>query len=376
MYIHKYVAINLQDVPRLLHIDKSFLSLCRIMDMQLSNLFKKKIPPFQFGINAILKLVFVWAFVAILIHQVNNKGNLQEMLAEFQIQYHKSSILLLISVMALAIPNWLLEAHKWKILVQVSYPITLMNAFKAVLCGVTVGLITPHRIGEYAGRILTLPAEENARGLMATLVAGLSQNIMNIAFGYVAAVSFAYLFLLENSGQGMILILSSFGFGVTGCGVLIYFYHNLHLLRSLWAYFHKFKYFQPISRSLRMIRSYDSAILHRINGLSLLRYSVYLGQYVLMLLYFGIEAPLYGMVLGASTIFLIQSSLPLPPLLGIFARGEIALLVWGVFSTNALSILSVTFGIWIINLIFPSLVGLCILLNINILKSFGIKTSP
>ena len=50
--------------------------------------------------------------------------------------------------------NWGIEARKWQLLMKAVQPMSFITAFKSVLCGVTLSLNTPNRMGEYGGRIL------------------------------------------------------------------------------------------------------------------------------------------------------------------------------------------------------------------------------
>jgi len=77
------------------------------------------------------------------------------------------------------------------------------------------------------------------------------------------------------------------------------------------------------------------------------------------------------MLAGISTIFLIQSGIPIPPFLGVLARGEIGIVIWSLFEVNELSILTLTFLIWILNLVVPALLGLIVIFNVNIIAALG-----
>jgi len=72
-------------------------------------------------------------------------------------------------------------------------------------------------------------------------------------------------------------------------------------------------------------------------------------------------------------VYLIQSSLPLPAMLSLLARGEIAILVFSMFNVNEISILATTFGLWIINLLLPAFFGLILLWKIRLLETIGIE---
>jgi len=102
-----------------------------------------------------------------------------------------------------------------------------------------------------------------------------------------------------------------------------------------------------------------------------MRYGVYTFQYYLMLRFYGIDAPVLAALSGIATIYLMQTSIPVPPLFGLFARGEIALFVWGFFSTNELNILAASFTLFLINLSIPALLGSVFIVQTNVMKSLG-----
>jgi hypothetical protein len=98
---------------------------------------------------------------------------------------------------------------------------------------------------------------------------------------------------------------------------------------------------------------------------------VYSTQYFLLLRFFGIDIGLIPAYFSIAAIFLIQTSIPLPPVMGLLARGNVAVQIWSFFGANQVSILATTFGLWIINLILPALFGTFFIFNVNITKSLG-----
>jgi hypothetical protein len=87
--------------------------------------------------------------------------------------------------------------------------------------------------------------------------------------------------------------------------------------------------------------------------------------------FFGIKVNLLEGFAGISSIFLIQTGVPLSAGLALLARGEIAVFVWSHFGANELSVLAATFGLFIINLILPALWGAIIIAKINTSKPSG-----
>ena len=283
------------------------------------------------------------------------------------LNWSQGNFLLMILVLCLMPINWWLESLKWKNLLRPFVKISTLTSLKGVMSGVTLAVMTPARIGEYGGRIAVLPSENNWHGLVATFVSSISQNLSNVIFGFIGAVCFVSAYLdvqtfaiwgLVSSGTFVLLIALLIYFNIAGFKRLL---KNV-LPKSVLIRFKK---------QLNMLAVYDENTLKSAFQISVLRYVTYLSQYVLILKAFGIGIPVFASVSGVAMIFLIQSGIPLPPVLGIMARGELAVVVWELFSTNVLGILAATFTLWIINLVIPALLGLMIVLNVNILRSFG-----
>jgi len=79
----------------------------------------------------------------------------------------------------------------------------------------------------------------------------------------------------------------------------------------------------------------------------------------------GVDVPFGAAFAGIATIFLVQTGIPLPLAGSLLARAEIALFMWGTFDANELSILAATFGLFIINLALPALLGAVFIVKIN-----------
>ena len=67
----------------------------------------------------------------------------------------------------------------------------------------------------------------------------------------------------------------------------------------------------------------------------------------------------------------MQTSIPLPPVVGLLARGPVALKVWSTFHDIPIDILSATFTLFIINLTIPAVIGAGFILQTNVMKSLG-----
>jgi hypothetical protein len=278
-----------------------------------------------------------------------------------------SNAYLIITAILLIPDNWYFESRKWKLLTLPFEPTSLKQAISSILCGITLAIITPNRIGEYGGRVIFLKPENKGKGLVANFVASLSQNSLNISIGFLGAILFYDLIydIIPWTKSVLIFIWLTLSF------LMFLVYYQIDVLRKLFRTLRKFSLTNKIYKNLKLVKLYRSNDLSSVMVFSLFRFTIYLVQYVLILKFFGITAPLLTMFLGVATIYFIQTGVPLPPLLGILARGEIALLVWSFFAQNDLSILAATYTLWILNLVIPALIGLILLFKTNLIKSFG-----
>ncbi|MCB0643285.1 MAG: flippase-like domain-containing protein, partial [Phaeodactylibacter sp.] len=263
--------------------------------------------------------------------------------------------------------NWALETAKWRVFTRSFSQLRFFQSYKAVLAGVTISLFTPNRIGEYGGRILLVDARENWKSVVATLVGSYTQLLVLLSFGLVGAAYFLSRHL-GWAGQplstliivGLVLLL----------GVLL-LYYELPLVVPLLRRWMPERWMRRFYRHVVILRQYHWHTLTRALGFGAVRYGVYTIQYFMMLRFFGIEVPVDLAFSGIATIFFLQTSIPLPPLIGLVTRGEIALFIWGTFADSELLVLACTFGLFIINLLVPALIGAVFIVQTNLLKSLG-----
>lgn len=249
--------------------------------------------------------------------------------------------------------NWGLEICKWHLLVSKTTNSHFGKSASAVLGGLVIGLVTPARLGEIPGRTLFYAREFRVFLLSGSFFASLAQNFWNVLAGLLA------LWFLSNHFDGMFLskisiwLLVGIGFVAVGIAVTILFY-QVQLKRI--AFF------------ARMIHSVKESILISIRGdsgkscvwvilLSGLRYFVYLGQYmvIMLLLVPGIDG--WHIAAICSLQLMIQTMLPVPAVLSLPTRVQLAIVCWSMLQINAGTAFLATSVLWVLNLGLPGLLG-------------------
>ena len=90
---------------------------------------------------------------------------------------------------------------------------------------------------------------------------------------------------------------------------------------------------------------------------SLVRYTIYLLQYVLVFMFFGVSDSFFALVVHAGAFLVALTFSPLLPFLDFSFREGIALYIFRNFSTNTIGILTGVSFIWLLNLVLPAVIG-------------------
>jgi len=246
-------------------------------------------------------------------------------------------------------------------------PISKILAYKTIFSGISLGIITPQRLGEYGGRLLTIPAEKNWLSILSTLAGSISQNIVTLGIGIIGLSLLSMHTQILNNLLLFPILIAIIVFLSAG----VYLFLNVDFVAAILSKLQVKKYFLKFQKQYHEFRLIPRAHLAQVLFLSLLRYMIYSSQYMLLIYFLGWNIEWNIMLAGISTIFLIQSGIPIPPFLGVLARGEIGIVIWSLFEVNELSILTLTFLIWVLNLVVPALLGLIVIFNVNIIAALG-----
>lgn len=311
------------------------------------------------------KVLLVAILLYVLYRQLWGSDHWETFLAFWtQARWQENRLYLLLTVLLMPI-NWWLETAKWWILLRRIYPSPLGKAFLAVLNGISLSLFTPHRIGEYGGRILPYPPAGHAKVIMASLVANLGQLLCLITAGFIGIILWGRSFFADYE------VIYDVGFYLGG-PILVLLWWGFFSVRWLLPYLERMKWpdwLAWLPKTLAHARQFDPWLLVRSTSLAATRYLIYSIQFVCLLIFFGLSIPWHILLLGVFVIYLLQSGLPLPPALGLLSRGELGVLIWQNYEVNPLVILAASLALFIINLAIPALLGLMVIVKTNITKS-------
>lgn len=305
----------------------------------------------------LLQTIGATALVAVLYYQLfeHQTFNLTHWWALFLAQFTWQKLPLLLLIVALMPLNWFLETKKWVALLQPLSAVPMGRALRVVLIGLAGSLFTPNRIGEYGGRLLLLPKAQRHQALYATLLGAFSQWLVLIGLGAWAWTGVLWSGWLAASPA---LRWSATGIALFGTAALLALYSQSKALLRWVARRPRWQRWTQGVADTPFERYTPASMLQALSyaGVRSLTYSL---QYVGLLLFFGYDVPFLLMLLGVLLVYGIQTGLPLPPSTGLLARGNVALLIFGWLQPTAmpLSILAATFGLWLLNVVLPALLG-------------------
>jgi hypothetical protein len=220
-------------------------------------------------VEKLLKLVIVLALSWVIYKQIWARENATELWATFLESLTRDRAGWLIAAFILIPINWAFETLKWKELIKEIETLSFWKMYSAILSGVTFSVFTPNRIGEYAGRILFVKAENNWKTVVATLVGSFSQLLVLLSIGILGLSFFIWRYLeLEVYVLRGILFL-----GIAGMGLMLFCFYNVDLMVPIVKRLPLKKYLIPYVKHLNVLRNYRSKELSRVLLFSFLRYA-------------------------------------------------------------------------------------------------------
>lgn len=314
--------------------------------------------------NYILKALILigvsWAFY----QQTLGKDNVTEMWSAFQLQLSEGNVFWLGLAILLLPLTYQIEVWKWQLAINRIVQPTYTQIVKSILAGTALAFWTPGQIGDYGGRLLFIETKKKWEVILATGVANIAQQLAIITIGGLGVVYYLF-FYSDITGYALWIILSLY---LTIAILTWFIYFNVDMVK-------------PILRRIGLFNEKNEAALETLNNFNKqelwtlllhasFKFMIYSFQYYCFLQFFGIYGGFLTLYLLILADFAIQLVLPVPPFLRLILRGPVAIAIWAAFTTNEISILAVSYGLFALNVLLPSLIGVGLMMSTNILKSF------
>jgi hypothetical protein len=271
---------------------------------------------------------------------------------------HNGPDVFLILCIALLFVNVLLESGKWYMLTNMVEHMSYLRVLSSYLAGMAFSIITPNRIGDYPGRILYLGRSNTFRYVNVSVLGIVSQLSAIFLFGLCGVIYYNVVFSAPIVRFALALCL------VANIGIAIVYW--------------RFEKWLPFLGNIRWLKKYVvyARSLSRVNtgrqivvlGFSILRFGVFTAQYLFLLRWMNVEIPLSEGFVVAALFFWVMAVIPSVALSELGVRGNVSLYLFHNFSSNSVGVLAATMGIWLLNLILPSIFGSVLIMRMRLLR--------
>jgi len=284
-----------------------------------------------------------------------------------QIKYSWQDPLFFLSLL-LVFVNWGIEAWKWQIQLMPLEKISFVKAFKSVLAGCSITMLTPNRMGEFGGRILYIKEENRLRAITLTILGSISQFLVTILMGTAGLIVMKYFSGKDSETFRLIPAMLSNTVLFTAIALSVFtllFYFRIGWLVHLME---RVKFLSKPLKYIRLLEQFSGKQLLRIAVLSLLRYMVFILQYMLLIHVMGVNID-FGLSFWLLTIFyLLMAMAPTIGFAELPVRATASVELFKLFSPNIVGIQAAALGIWLINLVLPAVIGSILILGVKISK--------
>jgi uncharacterized membrane protein YbhN (UPF0104 family) len=300
----------------------------------------------------IIKIIIVVASYLYVVYTLIHAPDLKTLPALFG-AFSIPQFLVLIFVFILMWVNWSIEIIKWRLLIKPIEKISFLRAFYAVFSGVTVGMLTPNRVGEFGGRILFVSAPNRARAGVMTIAGSLSQLVITLAVGIVGFVSL----LIWNPQSHNLFKIPD---------VLLIVISLALALLVLYLFLNSDKFAQKISKwsVLKKLQAINNEPLSfskqkkwQVLGLSLARYVVFVHQFFLLVWLLQIQISYFEAISAISVVYLLMAIIPVISMLEPGVRVSVSIIIFSIFTHQSATVFTASLLLWLINVAVPVIIG-------------------
>ncbi len=249
-----------------------------------------------------------------------------------------------LNVLLLGVLNILVESMKWRYLMKPFEQINWRIAVSSVFTGLSLAVVTPNRIGDLAGKAYQLKTTSKIKGVCIALLGHAAQFVIIFMIGAFAMSSF---FSIQQFHFKIGLIVLSI--------VVLVLYMKID---KFIAWLAQIRFLTKTIMAFEGLAVFGFKQKMYLLFLSLLKYQVFVAQFYLLLILFGVEIPLEHALNALFCTYFVQLFVPSFLLLELGVRGAAAVYFIGHYSTMVAGILMASYTLWVLNIGLPALIGL------------------
>ena len=281
-----------------------------------------------------------------LVYKILNIDNPHIVLQHF-CKASRQRFLLLVVAVALLPVNVVLESIKWQTVLR--NIVLLPFGLSSVLFGYTGAFITPNSVGEYPTRALLLPEGSRTQAVAMGFVGSIVQTMVIAACGFVSLF-----FFVQNTDSSGIDYTKIFISIVLLLLLAVVFVSKIHTV-GVFMQKSRFGFVRKIGNGLYYT---TAGQLAKLIAVSLLKYFAFSTQFLLILIAFGLDIPVIEAIVAINVFYLFLTFTPLINIFEVAVRSSWAILIFGRYSVNSISIIAASTLFWVMNFCLPTFVGL------------------
>jgi uncharacterized membrane protein YbhN (UPF0104 family) len=265
----------------------------------------------------------------------------------------------IVGAVALLPASLALEGLVWFFFARQEVPdLRLRAAYGSLFTGYTLGLMTPARLGELAGRAFYLQHPDKWMISAIVFIERLLAMVIGVGVGLAALVYF--ITTMEPTPETLWWSVAAYGGGA--------FCLFLGLFTFPRQAFRVVKRLVPSERVVEKLRFVQRLTRRRVGFYGLLaslRYGVYASQFVLLLHAFAPEVDVFAAYLGVALTFYAKFLIPSITLMDLGVREGAAVYFLGTLGFTQAAAFNASLLIFGTNLLLPALVGLPLLFRLR-----------
>lgn len=262
----------------------------------------------------------------------------------------------LFAAFALSFVNVGLQYYKWKITCE-----HLLNEtnnkkiFASLFCGFAAGSFTPARVGEYFGRAIVFKNKSLVEVTIATLIDKLFPLLMVASLGTISSILFLHFYYHVSYYITVSLFIIFF--------TCLYFILMLFINPKFWEniLFKKLRssaHLNNLIEKLRPLQTLDKKYSLQMSVISLLFYSCFLLQYSLLVISFSGNTNVLYYLWAGNLIMFAKTIIPPVSFAELGIREGASVFFLSYFGETQAAAFNASFFLFMINVLFPALVGL------------------
>lgn len=303
----------------------------------------------------VLKIVIAVGLISFILYKINP--------AEVFSAIKNSNLYLILTSFGLTSLNLTLQYKKWKL--TSSYLLQESESKKiwySLFFGIAAGSFTPARVGEYFGRALEFKDKPILQVTIATLIDKFFAFVIVTVIGSIASILFLSYYYHVNSFITVSLFIVLF--------LLFYFFIILLLHPKLWNnivvnYLKSKKMLSGFIKQLEIIKSIDKNYSSKMIGWTVLFYTCYITQFALLAAAFTNHNNFFHYLWAGNLVMFAKSILPPVSLAEIGIREGASVFFLTKMGELAPSAFDASIFLFLINVLFPSLIGVVLLFKKN-----------